>query len=163
MANPTTRFTIPTVFVLFGVTGDLMKTKILPSLFSLHAKKLLPEKLKIYGFSRRDLNDQSLRDYFRGILVESGVSHGASLPDGQVAERSLDEFLKYFFYVRGNFEDKDAYKNLAAALGKTDNGWRFCSNKLFYLAVAPKNYKTILLGLKHSGLATSKLVSEGGL
>lgn len=146
----------PTVFVLFGVTGDLVKTKILPSLFSLYAKKLLPEKLKVYGFSRRDLNDQGLRDYFRTILIESGAGTG-------VAERSRDEFLKYFFYVRGNFEDKDAYKNLAAALGKTDNGWQFCSNKLLYLAVAPKNYKTILLGLKHSGLAAPKPAGEGGL
>ncbi len=162
MANPTSRFTIPTVFVLFGVTGDLVKTKILPSLFSLYTKKLLPEKLQIYGFSRRDLNDQGLRDYFRGILVanEQSPTHPypqsppEGIPLGQAGNRDkdYDGFLKYFFYVQGNFEDKDAYKNLAVAMGKTDKGWQFCSNKLLYLAVAPKNYKTILLGLKHAGL-----------
>ncbi|MEK7131816.1 MAG: glucose-6-phosphate dehydrogenase, partial [Patescibacteria group bacterium] len=151
MAKLTSRFITPTVFVLFGVTGDLVKTKILPSLFSLYVKNLLPEKLQIYGFSRRDLNNQSLRDYFRGILVDAKAG----------SEKDYDRFLKYFFYARGNFEDKDAYKNLAATLGKTDKGWQFCSNKLLYLAVAPKNYKTILLGLKHSGLTAPCGAKDG--
>ena len=151
MSNQTQRFAIPTVFVLFGVTGDLVKTKILPSLYSLYLKNLLPEKLRIYGFSRRDLNDQGLRDYFRNIHINAKAGN----------EKDYNRFLEYFFYVRGNFEDKNAFKNLAAAMGKTDKGWRFCSNKLFYLAVAPKNYKTILLGLKHSGLAAPCGAKDG--
>ncbi len=146
MSNHIPRFAVPSVFVLFGVTGDLVRTKILPSFFSLYTKKLLPEKLQIYGFSRRDLTDQSLRDYIRNILVESGASRGTR-------EVELENFLNCFFYISGNFEDKNAYKKLANALGKTNTGWSFCSDKIFYLAVPPNNYKTILLGLKNSGLA----------
>jgi glucose-6-phosphate 1-dehydrogenase len=146
MPNHTPHFAVPSVFVLFGVTGDLVRTKILPSFFSLYTKKFLPEKLQIYGFSRRDLTDQSLRDYVRNILVESGASRGTP-------EIELDNFLNCFFYISGNFEDKNAYKKLALALGKTEVGWKFCSDKIFYLAVPPNNYKTILLGLKNSGLA----------
>ena len=167
MCNSTTRFTIPTVFVLFGVTGDLVKTKILPSLFSLYLKKLLPEKLRIYGFSRRDLNDQSLRGYFREILV--GLGAGSA--------KEHEEFLKFFFYIQGDFvpqggipqprkgrlreKNQNGYEKLAAALGKTDNGWKFCANKLFYLAVAPNHYKTVLMGLKYSGLTAPCGAGEG--
>lgn len=96
MSNHTPRFAVPSVFVLFGVTGDLVRTKILPSFFSLYTKKLLPEKLQIYGFSRRDLTDQSLRDYIRNILVESGASRGTR-------EVELENFLNCFFLYQWKF------------------------------------------------------------
>ena len=42
--------------VIFGATGDLCKRKLIPSLFKLHEKKLLPNNLKIVGTSRREIS-----------------------------------------------------------------------------------------------------------
>ncbi len=41
--------------VIFGATGDLCKKKLIPALFELWKKKLLPENILIVGASRRDL------------------------------------------------------------------------------------------------------------
>ena len=40
---------LPTIFVVLGATGDLMAKKIVPALFSLHEKKMLPEKFRLLG------------------------------------------------------------------------------------------------------------------
>ena len=40
---------------IFGATGDLCKKKLIPALFELWKKKLLPENILIVGASRRDL------------------------------------------------------------------------------------------------------------
>ena len=53
--------------VIFGATGDLCKKKLIPALFELWKKKLLPENILIVGASRRDLPKetwlQKLGDY----------------------------------------------------------------------------------------------------
>ena len=41
--------------VIFGATGDLCKRKLIPALYQLWNKKLLPENILIVGASRRDL------------------------------------------------------------------------------------------------------------
>jgi glucose-6-phosphate 1-dehydrogenase len=55
--------TQPITFVIFGGTGDLAKNKIFPALLDLKIKKLLPQKYKIVGFSRKDLSDSDYRDF----------------------------------------------------------------------------------------------------
>ena len=53
--------------VIFGATGDLCKKKLIPSLYKLWQKKLLPDNFLITGCSRRDPGVQvwkeSLGDY----------------------------------------------------------------------------------------------------
>ena len=56
-----------TSLVLFGGTGDLCKKKLIPALYHLHQKSMLPTDLKIIGAARRDRNTEtwlkSLGDY----------------------------------------------------------------------------------------------------
>ena len=53
--------------VIFGATGDLCKRKLIPALYQLHKKELLPEDLMIVGAARRDPGvtvwKKSLGDY----------------------------------------------------------------------------------------------------
>ncbi len=123
------KFELPTVFIIFGVTGDLMKRKLLPALFNLHIEQLLPKKFEVRGFSRRDFSDEDLRNYLGELMIEQRFKK----------RDQWNAFLKHFFYVRGEFDDKKAYENLANTLGNVDGQWRVCSNKLFYLAV-PRDY-----------------------
>ena len=43
----------PFVLVIFGATGDLAHTRLIPGLLSLYNKKMLPDEFYILGFSRR--------------------------------------------------------------------------------------------------------------
>ncbi len=133
----------PTVLTVFGATGDLMARKIVPALFYLGGKGVLPERFAVVGFSRRDWSDEDLRDRAREIL-------GERFPDAPAGE--VEAFLRRFTYVRGSFEDAEAYRNLGEHVEAIDSRWGLCANKLFYLAVPPEHYRTILGRLAESGL-----------
>ncbi|MBE0416802.1 MAG: glucose-6-phosphate dehydrogenase [Coriobacteriia bacterium] len=143
---------MPTVLTVFGATGDLMARKIVPALFYLGGKGELPGRIAIVGFSRRDWSDDDLRARVREILVER-------LPDAAADE--VEGFVSCFTYVRGSFEDVGAYEALAAHLSTIDEQWGGCANKLFYLAVPPEHYRTILARLAESGLTDACSEFEG--
>ena len=134
---------IPTILTVFGATGDLMARKIVPALFYLRGKGALPERFAVVGFSRRDWSDDDLRARARDILAERFAD--ASVDD-------IEEFLERFTYSRGSFGEASAYEGLATRLRSIDEEWGVCANKLFYLAVPPEHYRTILGQLAESGL-----------
>jgi glucose-6-phosphate 1-dehydrogenase len=134
----------PTIFVIFGITGDLAQKKLIPALLSLYVKKELPRRFSIIGFSRRHFSREDFRQYVREHM---GVK------PGQYREEDIKHFLDYACYEQGFFDSKDSYKNLAAKLKSIDDGWGQCSNKLFHLATSPDFYETILGELAESGLA----------
>lgn len=140
----------PTVLVVFGATGDLMARKIVPSLFHLSREGLLPPLFRVVGFSRRDWSDDDLRAHVKAILAEKYPSADA-----------LDEFLALFTYQRGTFADESAYAELARFTADAAREWGTCTNKLFYLAVPPQNYETILGNLASSGLTAACSAEEG--
>lgn len=132
----------PTIFVIFGATGDLFGRKLLPALFDLYTKKLLPTRFKIIASARRPFTDEEFRAMMTAALEKKGRK-----ADGQTAE-----FLAKLSYHQGLFEDTAAYKTLGEKLTTTDDEFGQCSNKLFYLAVPPANYQTIIEHLSESGL-----------
>ncbi len=135
----------PTILVILGVTGDLAKKKILPALAHLHEFGALPPKFRIVGFSRRPWQDEDLRAYISGALKSPP-------PSG---------FLQKISYAKGIFENPASYSGLAEKLKKIDAEWGACSNKLFYLAVPPATYRTILNHLAASGLTIPCGGAEG--
>ena len=145
------KFTLPTVFIIFGITGDLVKKKILRALYHLYVKKLLPSKFRVYGFSRREYDDEALKKYLKSIMTEKKFPQ----PD------LYDTFLSAFFYIKGDFNEKNAYQTLAQTLGRVDGQWRMCSNKLFYLAVPPVSYLPIVENLHEGGLTEPCSPEEG--
>jgi glucose-6-phosphate 1-dehydrogenase len=143
---------MPTVLTVFGATGDLMARKIVPALFYLAGKGELPERFAVVGFSRRDWSDDDLRSRAREILEER-------FPEASGAD--VDSFLEHFTYTRGSFEDAAAYDALAQHIAAVDEEWGVCANKLFYLAVPPEHYRTILGRLSESGLTDACSEFEG--
>ena len=133
----------PSILVVFGPTGDLMARKVVPSLFYLRERNQLPEKLRVVGFGRREWGDAELREHVRGILAERAA---------QADPADIEEFLQLFEYQRGEFHDAAAYVETAKHLGRIQDEWGVCANKLFYLAVPPENYELIFRHLSSSGL-----------
>jgi len=133
----------PTILVVFGATGDLMARKVVPSLYHLLGKGMLPDKFRVVGFSRRDWHDRELREHIRGIM-------GELYPDAPHAD--VTAYLHLYEYAKGTFDDDEAYVHLAEQLKRIDHEWGLCANKLFYLAVPPKFYRAIFERLAASGL-----------
>jgi glucose-6-phosphate 1-dehydrogenase len=48
----------PSSLVLFGVTGDLARKKLMPAIYDLANRGLLPPGFALVGFARRDWEDQ---------------------------------------------------------------------------------------------------------
>ncbi|MDZ4170282.1 MAG: glucose-6-phosphate dehydrogenase [Coriobacteriia bacterium] len=142
----------PTILVVFGATGDLMARKVVPSLFYLYGKGMLPERLCVVGFGRRPWEHADLQNHVRGILAER-VPH-AHLED-------VDRFVDFFRYQEGTFDADSAYADTKAYLSRIESGWGVCANKLFYLAVPPSNYENIFRRLAASGLTDSCSSTEG--
>jgi glucose-6-phosphate 1-dehydrogenase len=137
---------IPTTIIIFGATGDLVRKKIIKSLFRLYSLGYLPEEFRLIGVSRRDYSDQ----VFRKFLLENAF-------DGIGSRHSKEEvtgFLEKVFYFKGDFKDVDLYLRLKKSLEKISSPG-ICDNKLFYLAVPPGLYSGILDNISGSRLAVS--------
>ncbi len=143
----------PTLLVVFGATGDLIGKKILPALFHLSREHLLPEKFNVVGFSRRNLSHESFRSF-----LEEKLKH--RIPSS-VSAAEIKKFLGKFSFHHGLMDKTLDYHSLAQALKKIDAGLGTCTNKLFYLAVPPHLYETILHRLAASGLS-DPCGGEGG-
>ncbi|MEY4731101.1 MAG: hypothetical protein RL681_47 [Candidatus Parcubacteria bacterium] len=141
----------PTILVIFGITGDLARRKLVPALFHLHRKKLLPPLFQVVGFSRREMSDEELRDEVREMMKVQARSDASA----------VDAFARLFVYRQGMFEHIEGYRALAESLGRKDNEWRVCSNKLFYLAVPPEHYESIFRHVESSGLTEPCSPEEG--
>ncbi len=138
---------IPTIFVAFGATGDLMRRKVVPSLYYLHQKNELPTRFRVVGFSRRDWSDKDYQDYILGVLEE--------FENKKLVRSSVEQFLKIFKFQQGTFEQTESYHALKRTFDACDKSWGQCANKLFYLAVAPEYYSLILKQLDKTALTES--------
>ncbi|MEK7084701.1 MAG: glucose-6-phosphate dehydrogenase, partial [Patescibacteria group bacterium] len=137
------RLTTPTVFVIFGMTGDLSENKLLPALFDVFAKRLLPEKFRVVGFSRRELSEKDMAALLQSAVQKKFHRH---------TKRDVARFAERLSYIQGDFGDNNSYRALVDHLKSIDDGFAQCSNKLFYLAVSPVHYATIFRQLAASGL-----------
>ena len=82
-----------TAIVIFGVTGDLTKRKLIPALYELILNNQLPESFYVFGFARRDWTDEILRENMRsGVL-----SFARTQP---VDENILERLLQKMVYIQ---------------------------------------------------------------
>ncbi len=151
--NGTLPKNIPTVFVVFGATGDLMARKIIPALFHLFEKGMLPKLFHLIGVARREMSREEFQTYVEKLVRAN--------PELKPKPTTLAAFVRMCSYHQGLFDVDADYKRLATTLGHIDGQWRVCANKLFHLAVPPQHYETIFQHLHSSGLTTPCGPEEG--
>ena len=134
----------PTIFVIFGITGDLAARKLLPALLALYSKKLLPPRFSIIGCSRKHIARDEFREYIRNKM---------NVRPGRFKEEDVKHFLDHISYEQGYFEQEDIYKRLAEHIKSIDDRFGQCTNKLFHLSVPPALYECILKQISSSGLS----------
>jgi glucose-6-phosphate 1-dehydrogenase len=126
--------------LLFGATGDLAQRMLLPSLFGLDADSLLPDRLRIVGTARSELDDAGFRAS-AGAALERFVEPHRSKPD------ELAKFLDRLSYVPVDAAVPGQFGKLAESVGKSDGGLAI------FLSTAPSLFRASIDGLASAGLA----------
>ncbi|MFX4287214.1 glucose-6-phosphate dehydrogenase [Janibacter sp. G349] len=136
----------PCSLVLFGVTGDLARKKLMPAIYDLANRGLLPPGFSLVGFARRDWADQDF-----GKVVYEAVREHARTPFREEVWRSLSEGFRF---VPGTFDDPAAFDLLAQTVRELDEARGTGGNHAFYLSIPPGFFSTVCEQLQRSGLAT---------
>ena len=133
----------PCVFVIFGVTGNLASTQLLPALYALDAADRLPPDLRLIAFARRDWDRDAWRRH-----VEEVVRAGAPRVFNAAAAA---RFAQRFDYVRGDLHDAAAYSRLREAIERAAGDTR--ENTLSYLAIKPGDFDDVIAKLAAAGIS----------
>jgi glucose-6-phosphate 1-dehydrogenase len=136
----------PCVLVLFGVTGDLASKKLLPAIYDLANRGLLPPGFSLVGFARRDWEDED----FAKLTYDAVKAH-ARTPFRDTVWQQVAEGVRF---VPGEFADDEAFDRLAQTVAQLDAERGTGGNYAFYLSVPPKAFPQVVGQLKRSGLST---------
>ncbi|HEY2765359.1 MAG TPA: glucose-6-phosphate dehydrogenase [Pseudonocardiaceae bacterium] len=135
----------PCGLVIFGVTGDLARKKLMPAIYDLANRGLLPPGFALVGFARRDWKDHDF-----GELVYEAVRKYARTPFHQEVWDQLAEGIRF---VPGQFDDDDAFDRVADVVGTLDRERGTGGNFAFYLSIPPDKFPVVLKQLARTGLA----------
>ncbi|MFV0525605.1 MAG: glucose-6-phosphate dehydrogenase [Acidimicrobiales bacterium] len=136
----------PSCLVMFGVTGDLARKKLMPAVYDLANRGLLPPGFSLVGFARRDWADE---DFAR--VVHDAVRDHARTPFRESTWRAL---ASGFRFVPGEFSDDVAFDTLAATVRQLDHERGTGGNAAFYLSIPPRWFGEVCRQLDRSGLAS---------
>lgn len=137
----------PCALVLFGVTGDLARKKLLPAIYDLANRGLLPPTFALVGFARRDWASQDF-----AALAEESIREHARTPFRQDVWQQLAEGMRF---VAGDFGDDEAYAELARVLADLDRVRGTNGNHAFYLSIPPGFFPVVVEKLRTSGLSAT--------
>ncbi|MFT4122547.1 MAG: glucose-6-phosphate dehydrogenase [Microbacteriaceae bacterium] len=135
----------PSSLVIFGVTGDLSRKKLMPAVYDLANRGLLPPGFALVGFARRDWADE---DFAR--VVHDAVKQHARTPFDEDVWRQLAQGIRF---VQGEFDDAAAFQRLRDTVTELDRSRGTMGNHAFYLSIPPKAFPLVTEQLKRSGLA----------
>ncbi len=135
----------PCTFVIFGGTGDLMRKKLLPSLYRLAQNGAFDKGCQVLGVARdRSLTDKQFRAWARAALSDLGLPAG----DRDWCDQCLH-------YQPVDMNSPDDFKALAARIGALEAG-RSAGNRVLYLALPPASFEGTIEALGKAGLNRSK-------
>ncbi|HEY5986071.1 MAG TPA: glucose-6-phosphate dehydrogenase [Streptosporangiaceae bacterium] len=143
----------PCSLVLFGVTGDLARKKLMPAVYDLANRGLLPPGFSLVGFARRDWEHED----FAQVTYQSVKEH-ARTPFNDTVWQQLSEGVRF---VPGEFADDAAFDRLADTVAQLDTERGTGGNYAFYLSVPPKFFPDVVAQLKRSGLSTPGQNADG--
>jgi len=137
------------IITIFGASGDLTKRKLMPALFDLYRKGLLPEKFAVLGIGRTKFDDDS----FREKMNVEVTSFARAKP---VAPEELSYFLSHAYYHPMDSSAAEAYPAFKQKLLEINQFVEARGNYIYYLATTPGLYEAI-----SSHLESVELNKEG--
>ena len=121
----------PSIFVIFGATGNLAKNRIFPALFALFKQNLLPEKFKIIACARTQFTHTIFRDTT------------AQMIDAQQDE-IWKEFANHIDYLPLDIAKDINLDQLKKNIESFENQTDTCLQRIFYMAISPDIFQTAI-------------------
>ena len=115
----------PCSIVIFGVTGDLSRKKLLPAIYDLANRGLLPPSFGLTGFARRDWTE----DHFKDFVKENVQAH-CRTPFKEATWTQLADGIRF---VQGTFDDPKAFERLSNTVAELDRDRGTRGNHAFYM------------------------------
>ncbi len=141
----------PTLFIVYGATGDLAKRMVLPAFYSLYRHDLLPRRWKLIGNGRGDVAHEDFRAHFHDSLVEFDAT-----PDPD----QWDDFAANLLFAGGGFRSEDP-GSLLGVIDATRDELGESVDLIHYLAIPPSAFGPTTEAIKTHGLnASAKAVYE---
>ena len=135
----------PCALVVFGITGDLARKKLLPAVYDLHSRGLLPTDFVLVGFARRDWDDGDFEDMSR-----ESARKGARTPWREEVWSRLAGNIRF---VPGSFDDDNAFDTLSTCIDEMRDSHGIKGNAAFYLSIPPSAFPVVLKQLQRTGMA----------
>ena len=135
----------PSSLVIFGVTGDLSRKKLMPAVYDLANRGLLPPGFALVGFARREWTNE---DFMK--VVHDSVKEYARTEFNEDVWTQLAEGIRF---VQGSFDDAASFQLLKDTVAQLDRERGTMGNHAFYLAIPPKAFPQVTEQLRRSGLA----------
>jgi glucose-6-phosphate 1-dehydrogenase len=124
------------ILVIFGASGDLTQKKLMPALYALAVRGLLPEKFGIVGAARSQESD----DDFRNRMEQAVRSYARDPFDADV----WAGLAGGMHYVTLDFADDKGEDELRDVLTKLDEARGTGGNRVYYFAVPPSAIGTLV-------------------
>ena len=140
----------PGALVIFGASGDLAHRKLIPALYNLALRNLLPSSFQLVGVSRTDYGGDA---GYRGELRKAIEMYSRTQPINETVFATLAQQTRY---VSGSFDDAKLYDELKGVLAQGDKDHGTGGNATFYLSTPPTLFPLIATKLGENGLASSR-------
>jgi glucose-6-phosphate 1-dehydrogenase len=126
----------PCILVIFGASGDLTSKKLMPALYALAYRGLLPEKFGIIGAARSEESDAGFTE-----RMQQAVKDHARDPYDDDVWGKLAEGMRY---VTLDFADDKGEDELRDKLNELDRERGTGGNRVYYFAVPPSAIGTLV-------------------
>ncbi len=144
----------PFALVIFGASGDLTHKKLMPAVYALALRRLLPSRYAIVGVARTEGSD----DTFREDMKQAVQQHARD----DFRQDVWDELAGAMHYVATDFADEGGENVLADRLKELDEERGLGGNRVYYCAVPPSAFTTIVeeLGKRRNATGWTRLIVE---
>jgi glucose-6-phosphate 1-dehydrogenase len=144
----------PCAITIFGASGDLTQRKLIPALYSLAFRNLLPENFGIVGVARTEMSDDAWREKMQQAVKEHGRD--------EFRQDVWDDLAEGMRYVATDFADEGGEEHIVRCLNGLDEDRGTAGNRVYYLAVPPAAIEAIVvaMGKRRSAEGWTRLIVE---
>jgi glucose-6-phosphate 1-dehydrogenase len=135
----------PCAMVIFGGTGDLAGRKLVPALYNLYLRRLLPAGFAVIGIGRTDIGGD---DGYRAEMRRRCEQFSRT----PVTDSEWSGFAELLHWITGSFDEGSLYSELSSRLDDVCHAKNTGGNVLFYLSVPPSQFPVVVDGLEGAGL-----------
>jgi glucose-6-phosphate 1-dehydrogenase len=139
------------VIVIFGVSGDLARKKIIPALFNLFDMGMLHENTRIIGIGRRKYSNIEYNEYIKNAVINKPPCSGGTHKNNP-CDKKIEDFIRINNYHTADFTVAEEYSAIKEFLKQTASENKIC-DFLYYLSTPPANFEQIITSLHQSGLS----------